>query len=82
LAERSQLADAIKDTAVVTQVPELGPEWDREIQAQQGWKNFQLADFERLKAEFGVNWALVSDPPPQGLACRWHNASLAVCQIP
>ena len=26
LAERSQLADAIKDTAVVTKVPELGPD--------------------------------------------------------
>jgi hypothetical protein len=82
LAERSQLADAIKDTAVVTQVPELGPEWNREVQAQQGWKNFSLADFQRLKAEFGVDWVLVSDPPPDGLLCRWHNATLAVCQIP
>jgi hypothetical protein len=82
LAERSQLADAIKDTAVVTQVPELGPTWNRQVEAQQGWKNFQLADFERLKAEFGVGWVLVSDPPPAGLVCRWHNGSLAVCQIP
>ncbi len=82
LAERSQLADAIKDTAVVTQVPELAPDWERQVEAQQGWKNFQLGDFERLKAEFGVNWVLVSDPPPHGLACRWHNGSLSVCQIP
>jgi hypothetical protein len=82
LAERSALADAIKDTSMVTKVPKLGPEWDREVQAQRGWKNFQLADFERLKSEFGVNWTLVSNPPPQGLACRWHNGSLAVCQIP
>jgi hypothetical protein len=82
LAERSQLADAIKDTAVVTQVPELGPVWNRQVEAQQGWENFQLADFERLKTQFGVDWVLVSDPPPAGLACRWHNASLAVCQIP
>jgi hypothetical protein len=41
-----------------------------------------LADFERLKREFGVNWALVSYPQPAGLDCRWHNASLAVCEIP
>jgi hypothetical protein len=34
LAERSQLADAIKDTAVVTQVPELGPTWERQVAAQ------------------------------------------------
>ena len=81
LAERSQLADAIKDTAVVTQVPELGPEWQREVNAQAGWTSFKLADFERLKAEFGVDWVLVSYPQPAGLACQWHNGSLAVCRI-
>jgi hypothetical protein len=82
LAERSQLADAIKDTAVVTQVPELGPAWDSQVEAQQGWKNFRLADFERLKTEFGVDWVLVTNPSPTGLDCRWHNDSLSVCQIP
>jgi hypothetical protein len=82
LAERSQLADAVKDTAVVTQVPELGPVWDRQLEAQQGWKDFQLADFERLKTEFGVGWVLVSFPQPAGLDCHWHNADLAVCEIP
>jgi hypothetical protein len=82
LAERSQLADAIKDTAVVTQVPELGPVWERQVSAQAGWAHFQLADFERLKAEFGVNWALVAWPQPAGLVCRWHSNALAVCQIP
>ncbi len=82
LAERSQLCDAIKDTAVVTQVPELAPRWDREVEAQSGWQNFQLADFERLKRDFGVNWTLVSYPQPKGLDCQWHNDSLAVCRIP
>jgi hypothetical protein len=82
LAERSQLADAIKDTAVVTQVPELGPTWERQVTAQAGWTHFKLADFERLKSEFGVNWALVSYPQPPGLECRWHNSELSVCQIP
>jgi hypothetical protein len=82
LAERSQLADAVKDAAVVTLVPELGPVWARQVQAQEGWRNFQLADFERLKAQFGVDWVLVSYPQPGGIACRWHNRLLAVCQIP
>ncbi len=82
LAERSQLADAIKDTAVVTQVPELGPDWERQVDAQAGWTHFTLADFERLKSGFGVDWALVSYPAPNGLHCRWHNNTLAVCQIP
>jgi hypothetical protein len=82
LAERSQLADAIKDTAVVTQVPELGPDWDRQVTAQAGWTHFKLADFERLKSTFGVNWALVNYPAPAGLDCQWHNDTLSVCQIP
>jgi hypothetical protein len=82
LAERSQLADNIKDGSVVTQVPELGEVWARQVQAQRGWAHFQLADFEGLKAEFGVNWVLVSYPPPAGLACQWHNDALSVCEIP
>src|ERR1035441_7059229 len=82
LAERSQLADAIKDTAVVTQVPGLGPAWENQVDAQAGWSRFQLADFERLRAQFGVNWALVSYPQPVGLECSWHNGTLAVCRIP
>jgi hypothetical protein len=82
LAERSQLADAVKDAAVATMVPELGPVWARQVEAAAGWRNFKLADFERLKAEFGVNWVLVNYPQPGGLACPWHNNQLAVCQIP
>ena len=82
LAERSQLCDAVKDSAVVTQVPDLAPEWNRELEAQSGWANFQLSDFERLKRDFGVNWALVSYLHPNGLDCRWHNGTLAVCMIP
>src|SRR4051812_40442144 len=45
LAERSQLADAIKDAAVATQVPELAPRWAKEVDAQAGWSGFELADF-------------------------------------
>lgn len=82
LAERSQLADAIKDTAVVTQVPELAPEWNREVEAQAGWSHFKLADFERLKREFGVDWVVVAYPPPSGLDCRWHNSTLTACRVP
>lgn len=83
LAERSQLADAIKDTAVVTQVPELGEDWNRQVEAQDGWRQFRLGDFERLKAEFGVDWVLVDYPnQPAGLECQWHNDLLTVCEIP
>jgi hypothetical protein len=82
LAERSQLADGIKDTAVVTEVPSLAPLWHTQQLAQAGWKHFERSDFERLKAQFGVDWVLVSYPQTAGLDCRWHNGELAVCTIP
>jgi hypothetical protein len=82
LAERSQLADMVKDPSLVTQVPELGPEWERQVDATAGWNRFQVADFERLKAELGVGWVIVPYPQPAGLACAWHNESLSVCEIP
>ena len=82
LAERSMLSDAIKDTSVVTKVAELGPLWHEQQLALAGWEHFQLADFERLKSQFGVDSVVVSYPAPQGLACPWHNESLSVCKIP
>ncbi len=82
LAERSQLSDADKDAAVVTLVPSLGPEWHEQQAAQAGWPQFKLADFERLKAQFGVDWVLVSYPQPAGLDCNWHNDALTVCRVP
>jgi hypothetical protein len=82
LAERSQLADAIKDAGVVTEVPSLAALWQAQLAAQQGWEHFQLADFERLKKQFGVDWVLVNYPQHAELDCRWHNDRLAVCEIP
>jgi len=82
LAERSQLADAVKDGAMAAMVPELAAPWLAQVHAQQGWTHFKLADFERLKAEFGVDWVVVSYPPADGLKCRWHNEVVTVCQVP
>jgi hypothetical protein len=82
LAERSQLADMVKDPSVVTQVPELGSAWERQVDAVGRWQNFQLSDFERLKSSLGVDWVLVSYPAPVGLDCKWHNDTLSVCAIP
>jgi hypothetical protein len=82
LAERSQLADAVKDAAVVTQVPTIAETWHDQVAAAAGWTHFKTEDFERLKAQFGVDWVIVPYPQTAALACRWHNDSLAVCQIP
>ncbi len=82
LAERSSLADAIKDTSVLSKAPELVPEWTRQVAAEQGWQRFGPSDFDRLKAEFGVDWILVSNAQAAGLACPWHNQALSVCRVP
>jgi hypothetical protein len=81
LAERSSLADAIKDSAVVAQIPILGNAWAEQVAAEQGWDRFGARDFERLKQRFGTDWVIVSNPPAGGLDCRWHNRTLAVCHI-
>ena len=80
LAERSVLADAIKDPCIVVRVPSLGPRWLRELHAQAGWRNFQKADFERLKSQMGVDWIVVPKPV-QGLTCPHKNARVSVCRI-
>ena len=61
LAERSVLADYEKDGGMAARVPRLAPRWLREVTALNGWRSFQLDDFQRLKREFGVNWIVVSD---------------------
>jgi hypothetical protein len=82
LAERSALSDQIKDTAVVTEVPSLAPVWHEQQLALAGWPHFQLADFERLKSQFGVDWVVIDDSQTAGLECRRHSRSLSVCEIP
>ena len=81
LAERSVLADAIKDGSVMSKAPELSAKWRSQVKAQQGWEHFQAADFERLRARFGVDWVLLDRPAPPGLACPWRDGGISVCRI-
>ena len=86
LGERSQLADALKDPSVSTQVPRLAARWQRESHAQDGWDHFQAGDFDRLKQEFGVDW-VVLDHQVAGLICPFTASGEAgvqvrVCRIP
>jgi hypothetical protein len=82
LAERSALADAVKDSSVLSKAPGLVPGWRAQVGAQVGWEHFQAADFERLRAQFGVGWALLDFPPPASFACRWRQNGLSICRIP
>lgn len=82
LAERSVLADTIKDTSVLSKAPQLVPTWKTQVDAQRGWSRFTLADLTRLKRQFGVGWVVVRYPQPAGLTCPWRNGVLGVCQVP
>lgn len=81
LAERSELADAVKDAAVATQVPELAPAWQQQVDAAAGWQHFRKEDFQRLQRAFGVGWIVVEGRGVDGLTCPYRNEAVAVCQL-
>jgi hypothetical protein len=94
LAERSVLADYEKDGGMAARVPRLAPRWLHEVTAQDNWQDFQAADFQRLKTEFGVTWVILPrshihlggqfaahDPQGQGMTCPYGNDQLQVCRL-
>jgi len=81
LAERSVLADEVKDAGMAARVPRLAPRWLREVEAQRGWRDFKRPDFLRLKAEFGVDWVVLQAPGVEELPCPYRNAQVVVCRV-
>jgi len=82
LAQRSVLADAVKDSAVAMQVPRLAPLWQQQVAAAQNWQSLQPADFARLHRDFGVTWTILPATSTLPFHCPYQNAVVKVCQIP
>jgi hypothetical protein len=82
LAERSRLADGVKDNGVVSMFPPLAEEWWAQVQAQTPWKNLRAQDFLRLKEKYGVSWVVLEQPGVAGLDCAYQNGGVRVCRIP
>jgi hypothetical protein len=82
LAQRSQLADAVKDNGVVSMFPALAEEWWAQVQAQTPWKSFRAEDFLRLKKNYGASWVVVEQPGVGGLDCVYQNSAVRICRIP
>lgn len=86
-AERSMLADGVKDWAVAALTPELADQWQQQTQDLAGWEHFQRDDFLRLKRKYGVTWVVLersrvgSAPAGAGLVCPFTNDAVAVCRI-
>jgi hypothetical protein len=85
IAERSSLADEVKDSGAVSMFPALAESWQGQVRALQGWRNFQAADFQRLHQEFGVDWVVLDQQASnayRGLNCPYDRGDLRVCRIP
>jgi len=81
LAERSVLADNVKDSGAVSLFPDLAEHWKQQVQAQTGWDAFGPQDFARLVQTWGVTWIVVRPPGVADLKCPYRNAELAVCRL-
>jgi hypothetical protein len=81
IAQRSSVADGLKDSGAVSMFPVLADEWWRQLQAQSGWSHFQLQDFRRLQAVYGVGWVVLQQPGVAGLDCPYHNQAVLVCRV-
>jgi hypothetical protein len=82
IAERSRLAESVKDPGAVTIAPSLAQPWRTQLQALEGWEKFRLSDFSRLRQQFGVNWVVLDQPGEAGLDCPFENRALRVCRVP
>jgi hypothetical protein len=81
VAERSVLADSVKDSGAVSLFPRLAPEWEKQVLAERGLDHFEPADFHRLVQRYPVTWILTKRPGPAGLECPYENQDLAVCRM-
>jgi hypothetical protein len=81
LAQRSRLADTVKDGGVVSMFPPLADEWWGQVQAQTPWKSFRAGDFDTLHARYGVSWVVLQQPGVNGLLCPYSNFAVRVCRL-
>ena len=81
VAERSVLADFVKDSGAVSLFPQLAAEWENQVHAERGIEGFGLADFQSLAKRYPVTWVLTSRPGPAWMTCPYENRDLAVCRM-
>src|SRR5262249_45327080 len=82
IAERSRLADAVKDSGAVTMFPEppMAQDWLQQTTDLKNWDRFDTSDFLRLKEKYGTDWVVLENPRGD-LDCPYQNTTLRVCRI-
>src|SRR5262249_26421974 len=81
IAQRSMLADAVKDSGAASMFPPLAELWATQVDAQAGWKEINHLGFKQLRDRFGVTWVVLERPGVPGLSCPYANQLLLVCRI-
>jgi hypothetical protein len=81
-AQRSMLADAVKDKGATTMFPPLAVKWLEQVDDEKNWRQFQKEDFEHLKQKYGVGWIVVQQRGLSTLQCPYQNEAVRVCRIP
>ena len=80
-AERSMLADLVKDKGACSMFPPLSVKWAEQVGDQKNFKQFGKNDFERLRQKYGVSWVVLEQQPPAGWQCPYENSAVRVCRV-
>jgi hypothetical protein len=85
-AQRSMLADLVKDKGAASMFPPLSVEWGQQITDQSNFEQFHKEDFKRLRQKYGVTWAVVQESArlhssDSGLDCPYENSTVRVCRV-
>ena len=85
-AERSMLADLVKDKGAASMFPPLSVNWLEQVEDQKNFKQFGKEDFERLRRKYDVSWVVVEKPGatkdrPIEMDCPYENAAVRVCRV-
>jgi hypothetical protein len=89
-AERSMLADLVKDKGACSMFPPLSVQWLEQVEDQKNWKQLGKADFEGLRRKYGVSWVVLEQPGlaehgsehgPAGMECPYENLAVRVCRV-
>jgi len=80
-AQRSMLADLVKDKGAASMFPPLSTLWLEQVQDQKNWTQFRKDDFDRLRQKYGVSWIVVERPGPEALDCPYQNSKVRVCRL-
>ncbi|HKM46459.1 MAG TPA: hypothetical protein VJX69_02670 [Terriglobales bacterium] len=80
-AERSMLADLVKDKGACSMFPPMSVKWAEQVGDQKNFEKFGQQDFERLRQKYGVSWVVVEQPGPVGMECPYENPAVRVCRV-